>query len=60
MKRNRTGKSTSLVVSRGRRQFRDVVVTSSPMMTEPAMNGAMGPGHDVTMTVSRLHNPDRL
>jgi hypothetical protein len=30
--------------------FRDVVVVSSPMMTEPAgMNGAMGTDHGVSM-----------
>jgi hypothetical protein len=31
-------------------QFRDVVVASSPMMTEPAMNGATGSDHNMSMT----------
>jgi hypothetical protein len=31
-------------------QFRDVVVASSAMMAEPAMNGTMGTGHDMSMT----------
>jgi len=29
-------------------QFRDVVVASTPMMTEPGMNDAMGTGHDMS------------
>ena len=31
-------------------QFRDVVVASSPMMSEPGMNGTMGADHDMGMT----------
>jgi len=31
-------------------QFRDVVVASTPMMTEPGMNDAMGTGHDMSMS----------
>jgi hypothetical protein len=38
-------------------RFRDVVVTSSPMMTEPVMNGAMGSGHDMTMTDQPAAHP---
>jgi hypothetical protein len=38
-------------------QFRDVVVASSPMMSEPAMNGAMGGGHDMTMTDQPAAHP---
>jgi hypothetical protein len=29
--------------------FHDVAVANSPMMSAPAMNGAMGTGHDMSM-----------
>ena len=38
-------------------QFRDVSVASSAMMTEPAMNGAMGTGHDMSMTETPAAHP---
>jgi hypothetical protein len=38
-------------------QFRDVVVASSPMMSEPAMNGVTGSGDDMTMTDQPARHP---
>jgi hypothetical protein len=38
-------------------QFRDVMVVSSPMMTEPDMSGAMGTGHDMHMTATPATHP---
>jgi hypothetical protein len=38
-------------------QFRDVVVVSSPMMAEPAMNGTMGTGHDMSMNDQPAMHP---
>lgn len=37
--------------------FRDVTVASSPMMTEPAMDGAMGDGHDMSMNEMPAAHP---
>jgi hypothetical protein len=38
-------------------QFRDVVVASSAMMTEPAMSDAMGTGHDMSTSDTPSTHP---